>query len=220
MSKRTDPGSIAAWIYIGALIVALIVASCMGKAQAQSIPEGANAHRADMQRSAWRVFGPGAPTATLAAQIHAESTWRIDARSPVGAQGLAQFMPSTAADMARRYPGICAPANPFSPRWAFACRDRYLQTQLQNTVSTGDGLSECARWQFALRRYNGGAGWIIKDRRLAAAHGADPDSPEQVAQFNAGRSSVAFGENTAYAPKIMALQARYHAAGWGAQVCD
>lgn len=35
------------------------------------------------------------PSRVLAAQIAIESAWQVDAVSPVGAQGIAQFMPST-----------------------------------------------------------------------------------------------------------------------------
>jgi hypothetical protein len=38
---------------------------------------------------------PAIPSRILAAQIAVESSWRVDAVSPAGAQGIAQFMPST-----------------------------------------------------------------------------------------------------------------------------
>lgn len=38
---------------------------------------------------------PQVPPEVLAAQLAAESSWRTDAVSPVGAQGIAQFMPAT-----------------------------------------------------------------------------------------------------------------------------
>lgn len=38
---------------------------------------------------------PQVPAEVLAAQLAAESSWRTDAVSPVGAQGIAQFMPAT-----------------------------------------------------------------------------------------------------------------------------
>ncbi len=38
---------------------------------------------------------PAIPARVLAAQIATESSWRIDAVSPAGAEGIAQFMPAT-----------------------------------------------------------------------------------------------------------------------------
>lgn len=181
-------------------------------------PPASHQYRAEMTRSALRVFGPDAPVATLAAQIDVESRWRPDARSPVGALGIAQFMPSTAEDMAARH-RACAPANPLDPEWSFRCRDRYMRSLLAAIQPLAGGLEECAQWTFALRAYNGGLGWINRDRRLAQARGLDPDDPAQVASVNAGRHAAAFRENTEYAPKIHRLAPRYSAHGWGRSVC-
>ncbi len=62
---------------------------------APSIPQRAQQHRALLTREARMAWGLDAPVATFAAQIHQESLWRDDARSHAGAQGLAQFMPTT-----------------------------------------------------------------------------------------------------------------------------
>lgn len=185
-----------------------------GAVQAQ-VPTRAWQYQGEMTRSAYRVFGPGAPVATLAGQIHQESGWDADARSWVGAQGLAQFMPATAADMARLHPAECAPANPFSARWAFACRDRYLASLNRASERAFPGEpSPCSVWAFGLRAYNGGLGWLNRDRRKAAAAGADPSDWLAVQPFNAGRSAAAFRENTEYPVRIFRAEARY--LSWGA----
>lgn len=174
--------------------------------------------RGEMTTSAYRVFGPSAPVSTLAGQIHQESAWQTHARSPVGAQGLAQFMPSTAADMAKNFPASCAPANPYSPPWAFGCRDRYMAGLLRSVrrpVPPGDTVAECSAWAFALRAYNGGLGWINRDRRAAMAAGVDADDWRAVRPFNAGRSAANHRENREYPERIYRLGARYAAAGWG-----
>lgn len=195
------------------LLTLLLLLPVLAPAQ---VPVAAEQYRADMTRSAYRVLGPPAPVATLAAQIHTESAWHADAVSWAGAQGLAQFMPATAQDMADRHPADCAPANPFRARWAFACRDRYMRTLLLAQRDMAGGLTECDRWAFALRSYNGGLGWINRDRRITRLAGADPDRWHTVATHNAGRSAAAFAENTAYAPRIFGLESRYISAGWGA----
>lgn len=181
------------------------------------IPVVAWGYRGDMARSAYRVHGPWAPVASLAGQIHQESAWRDSARSHVGAQGLAQFMPATAAEMAARYAVDCAPANPFSPRWAFACRDRYMAGQLRSVRSTR--TSECSAWSFAFRAYNGGLGWIRRDRKKAESLGIDPDDWVAVRDVNAGRRESAHRENREYPERIHRLARRYLAAGWGGAVC-
>lgn len=181
---------------------------------ALQIPLAALTHREAMTASAYRVFGPGAPVATLAGQIHQESAWRTEAVSWVGAQGLAQFMPTTARDMARLYPALCAPADPHNPRWAFACRDRYLK-QLKAPFAA---LAPCSAWAFAFRAYNGGAGWVFRDRRQALVLGRDPNDWRAVGEVNAGRRPSAHRENKEYPERIFRIARRYHAAGWGAAV--
>lgn len=177
------------------------------------VPSAAWQYQDAMRESAWAVFGPGAPIATLAAQIHQESAWRADAKSWAGAEGLAQFMPATARDMARLHPSHCAPADPFSPRWAFACRDRYMHSLNRQTRPMGRGLSQCDVWAFGLRAYNGGLGWINRDRREAMSAHAEPDDWHAVAPYNAGRRASAHKENREYPERIFRIEARYKS--WG-----
>lgn len=199
---------------IAMFALALLVVVSTGIAT--SIPPRAQMYRADMTQSAFRVFGPGAPIAELAGQIHQESGWRCDARSKVGALGCAQFMPSTAEDMARRHPSECAPANPMNARWAFNCRDRYMQSLLASTTAFGaKPLSDCVRWWLALKDYNGGHGWTNRQRRAAAAAGEDPDDPAVLAAFTAGRSVGNHKENTEYPERIFRAAQAYASAGWG-----
>lgn len=179
-------------------------------------PPASHQYRAEMTRSALRVFGPDAPVATLAAQIDVESRWRPDARSPVGALGIAQFMPTTAEDMAAKH-RACAPADPMNPLWGFRCRDLYMRQQMATLRDMADGLTECDRWGLGSKAYNGGIGWVNRDRRLTAQAGDNPDRWAEVNRHNAGRSAAAFRENSAYFPKMLARQDRY--ATWGRGVC-
>lgn len=188
---------------------------------ALQIPVAALSWRGEMLKSARQVFGPGAPTATLAAQIHQESGWRVTAESWVGARGLAQFMPATATDMARQYPELCAPANPLSPVWALRCRDRYMASLLKQVRRTKPpGLEDrpCATWAFAFRAYNGGLGWVIRDRREAARRGVDALDWMAVGVVNAGRSAAAHRENKEYPERIYRRASIYARAGWGPHV--
>ncbi len=193
------------WLLVLLLVPAVALAQ---------VPMTAWSHQSDMQQSAWQTFGPGAPVATLAAQIHQESAWRVDAVSWAGAQGLAQFMPTTAKDMEARWPRECSPANPFSPQWAFRCRDQYLKSLIR--ASRNDRTTECDDWAFGLRAYNGGLTWIRRDRAAAQAQCADPDSWIEVMPFNAGRRESAYRENTEYPVRIFKLEPRYSI--WGREL--
>jgi hypothetical protein len=81
--------------------------------------------------------------------------------------------------------------------------------------------SDCDRMAFALSAYNGGLGWVQKDRKLATSRGLDASRYwNQVEKVNAGRSAANFRENRGYPLKIIyTWQPRYLAAGWGPGEC-
>ena len=69
---------------------------------------------------------------------------------------------------------------------------------------------------FTLSAYNGGQGWVARDKRLAAQRGLDPDRwHNHVATVNAGRSAPNWRENRAYPWRILARQDAYVRGGWG-----
>lgn len=194
------------WLLVG-VAVGIVSTLWWATASAQ-VPPAAQAYRRDLVRAAQDVWGMDAPVSLLAAQLHAESAWRPDAVSPVGAQGLAQFMRATAADVARRYGG--GPPNPFDPRWAMAAQSRYLR-ELHAAVAGAANPSE--RMAFSLAGYNGGARHVQRRRALSA-------TPERcfnaACDINPGVSSASQRENRAYSRRIILdLMPRYYAAGWG-----
>jgi soluble lytic murein transglycosylase-like protein len=164
------------------------------------------------------VWGLDAPIATFAAQIHQESRWIVTARSPVGAQGLAQFMPTTSQWIAAAYPKHLAGPQPYNPGWAMRALVQYdLSLKQQNRAS-----NQCDHWAMILSAYNGGQGWVNRDRKLASASGADGLAWfGSIEKFNAGRSAANFKENRHY-PRAILLQWEplYQKAGWGNGVCD
>src|SRR5690625_6944727 len=68
-------------------LLVIFVTQCT-PAYAGTIPSAAERHRNTLLRAAHWGFGMDAPISTMAAQVHQESRWQTDARSPVGAQGL------------------------------------------------------------------------------------------------------------------------------------
>lgn len=212
---------------IGKILLALACywALCFGiatlvscqPATAQQIPTAAKQYRPTLVRAAHAVWGLDAPIATFAAQVHQESRWRSDARSPVGAQGIAQFMPGTANWMAQMYPADLAGPRPYNPGWALRALvqyDRYLFNRNQ-------AESPCDQWAMTLAAYNGGQGWVNRDRKLALASGANGLAWfNAIEQYNAGRSAANFRENRHYPRAILfKWEPLYSRAGWGNGVC-
>ncbi|WP_304737055.1 transglycosylase SLT domain-containing protein [uncultured Desulfovibrio sp.] len=182
-----------------------------------TIPRAAQQYRATLTRAAHATWGMDAPVSVLAAQIHTESGWNNEARSPVGAQGLAQFMPSTAVWLPEVAPETGKP-EPFNPGWslrALCTYDRWLWER-------NDGASDYERMAFTLSAYNGGQGWVNRDKKLARQRGLDAARWfGGVETVNAGRSAAAFRENRNY-PRLI-LQKRQYAyirAGWGPGIED
>lgn len=198
------------------LSIALALGGCF-PAMAD-IPAQAERYRRDLTRIAQAEWGLDAPVATLAAQIHQESRWRFDALSPVGAQGLGQIMPGTTTWLAKTFPRTLGNAEPLNPIWsmqAMVSYDQWLAERIR-------GRNRCERAALILSAYNGGLGWVIRDRRLAVVNGADPLAWfDSVERYNAGRSVAAFKENRQYPRLILKRwEAFYIDAGWGDGVCS
>lgn len=197
-------------------LVALFISSC-GPAYADAVPRAALQYQRLLIRAAHAHWGLDAPIATLAAQVHQESRWQVDARSPVGAEGLAQFMPATSDWFAELYPDHLGARQPYNPGWALRALVLYDHWLYQRIHAARD----CDRWAMTLASYNGGLGWILRDKRLASAKGADPLAWfDAVERFNAGRSTANFRQNREY-PRLILFrwEPLYDAAGWGAGVC-
>ena len=180
------------------------------------IPARAGQYRAVLIREARAVWGLDAPTATFAAQIHQESVWRADAVSRAGAQGLAQFMPRTAAWLPSVAPETGEPL-PLNPGWSIRAMVVYDKWLWDRIVAA----SACDRWAMVLSAYNGGLGWLRRDQSLAAEYGLDPGRWEHVRLVNSGRSARNYEENRGYPARILGRWTPvYRAAGWGRGGCD
>lgn len=201
------------WLAIGFFVTLLLQLSAPAHANGASIPLAAEQHRATLIRTARAVWGMDAPAAVFAGQIHAESRWRAEAQSYAGAQGLAQFMPATAAWLPTVAPETGEPM-PYNPGWAIRALVTYDRWLWERVAADND----FERMAFALSAYNGGLGWVNRDKRLAERKGMNPRRWfGHVENANAGRSAANKRENQAY-PRIILrdFQWRYVDAGWGA----
>ncbi len=183
----------------------------IGKAHALEIPAKANNYKNFLIRESRLVWGLSAPSATFASQIHTESLWNEKAKSFVGAMGLTQFMPDTAKWIGSIYREL-TDGDPYNPTWAIRALIRYNKWHYDK-LSAVDMLNKMA---FTLSAYNGGLGWVLRDKKKAKALGLDPfiyfDNVEKV---NAGRNSRAWHENRSYVNLIQKREGAYLQKGWG-----
>lgn len=193
------------------LFLWLIPAACTAQGQ---VPERCRQYQraiTTQANSLWGINDP--PTAILAAQVQQESACNPMARSPF-ANGLTQFTPGTAADMAKRYPTELGAADPFNPQWALAAQALYMR----DLTAAAPGLTTCDTWAFGLSAYNGGLGWLRRDQRAAVAAGRDPavwfDSVEVTPDRR--RAPQFIRENRGYPSRILLkLTPIYAKAGYG-----
>lgn len=198
-------------VLIYAALVAIAIGFLPGYAQAGGIPQDANRYRSDLTRQARMVWGIDAPVATFAGQIHQESAWRSDARSHVGAAGLAQFMPATSRWISGVYPKELGENAPYNTTWAIRALVRY-DLWIWQRLPVQDC---CGRMWFTLRSYNGGLGYVIKEIKSSGSR--DPAVVEQ--QCGKFRAPGSCRENIHYPRRIMMLEAVYESAGWGSGSC-
>lgn len=208
-------------LWPGALLCAigLVVLSMapVHATQAPAIPDASAMYRRWVEQAVAEEWGVEGSTARLAAQIHQESSWNAKAHSSVGAEGLAQFMPSTSRWIATQFPDKLGTFDPWDAQQAAlaaAVYDAWL-------VQRNPGHSECDTWSFALSAYNGGEKQLRKEQTVARAKGLRPDVwPGQVATMRT-RSMAAWTENRGYVRRILGvLEPAYLAAGWsGRRAC-
>ena len=190
-------------------IVIFLLVVCPSVSYAQ-IPRAALQHQRTLIQNARFVFGLNAPIAILAAQVHQESGWRTDAQSKY-AGGLAQFTPSTADWISQKFPYELGENQPFNPAWALralARYDKFLYDRQPNAAT------ECDRWAFTLSGYNGGEGWVNRDKRLAAMNRKDIKRWWGHVELYSPRAAWAIKENRDY-PRRILLQRQPSYLVWG-----
>ena len=147
-------------------------------------------------------FGLGGPVAASLAQIHVESRGRADAKSPAGAEGVAQIMPATAKWLRQIMPAIPEAGEPVAKntRWAIPAMvyfDKLLWDQFA-------GATPRHRAAKMYAGYNGGPEWVRRGEKAAARLGMNPlvwlHSADEVPD---GRGKRAKQENVEYPRRIL-----------------
>jgi len=131
---------------------------------------------------------PEMPAPIIAAQLQTESEWNPRARSPAGAQGIAQFLPGTWAGNGRDWNGdgradVWDPADAIPSQGAYDCS---IVDQLRPALAAGRIHGNLT--DLALAGYNAGVGAVLQN-------GGIPPFPE----------------TRAYVPAIRALALTYTA---------
>lgn len=131
--------------------------------------------------------------ALLRSVLHAESGMHPYAVSPVGARGLAQFMPETWAEVAT---SIGTPeASPYESTPAISGAAFYLTSLYQKWI---DDRSPRDRWSLALASYNAGFGNVLKAQKKC---GGCPQYSKIIEHLPSVTGSHA-DETTTYVSKI------------------
>jgi membrane-bound lytic murein transglycosylase MltF len=128
----------------------------------------------------------------LVAQAYQESELDHSKKSPVGAVGIMQVKPSTAADKNVGIDDISSPAENIR---AGALYMRFLMDR----YFAGEDMDGVQQWLFALAAYNAGPAKIQRLRKQAEAEGHDPnrwmENVELVVARKVGRETVNYVRN-------------------------
>lgn len=218
MERFLKSAAWAMWVIAGLLLAlaCLMVSGVLNmSAYGQtiiSVPQAALKHRAELTRTAHAQWGLNAPVATFAAQLQQESGFNAMAVSRVGAAGMAQFMPATARWWCQINGMTLGDCQPNNPTWALRSLVGYNKWLYDRIAAS----NTCNRLAFMLSAYNGGLGWVQRDKVLARTNLLNPAIWfDQVERVNAGRSQSNWLENRDYPRRILLrYEPVYAAAGW------
>lgn len=136
----------------------------------------------------WPTFQQvaGGRAVERAAQVRQESGFKPNAVSPVGARGIAQFMPATWSQWAQGQ-------DPFDPEAGILAQHRYMAYLEGRTQD----------WAAALGAYNAGLGTVRKAQRLADQLGLQGQRAWIQAQYAMpGRKKAHSDETAGYIQRI------------------
>ncbi|EMK3400832.1 transglycosylase SLT domain-containing protein [Vibrio parahaemolyticus] len=149
-------------------------------------------------KKASRHYLPAVPWQLYKAQLIQESSLRPNAISPVGAEGLAQFMPGTWSDVSRELGMVGSPTDAELAIPAGA----YYMAKLRNIWKWP--RPEEDRHNLALACYNAGCGNILKAQRLCG----NPSNYEPIMACLPQVTGKHAKETLGYAPRIRRIYKR------------
>jgi soluble lytic murein transglycosylase-like protein len=200
-------------LFVLALVAVLVLYFWTGGTARAQIPNAAQGFRLPLTAFAKGEWGPDAPVASFAAQVAQESGWRPNAKSPVGALGLTQFMPTTASWISKLYPSELGDNDPGNPMWSLRALVKYDHWLYQRIKAA----NHCERMGFGLSSYNGGLGYVFKRQKASKQPGYCFDL---TCDINPGITPANQRENAHYPRRILLeLEPRYEKAGWGLGSC-
>lgn len=181
-------GNVAVAIHRAAIAIALAIVMGMAVGCSSAHAGVFPAVYDDTIREAWALYHPGDDPNWWKAQLWQESNLKPDARSPVGAEGIAQFMPATAlqyglVDRRLAEPSILAGARMMRDMMRFWKAPR----------------TPASRRRLAQASYNAGAGNLLKAQTRCKGH----REYEQIMECLPAVTGVRNARETAgYAPRI------------------
>jgi cell wall-associated NlpC family hydrolase len=185
-TSATSVGKLAAAVFMtltGGILALLLLVAALTPAPSTTTTDGAlDTANIPAQYIPW-VIKAGSlcaaiPPAIIAAQDQTESGWNPRAISSAGAEGIAQFLPSTFPAWDRNDDGT-GNVSPFNPDDAIMAQGRYdcsLAALAQHLIATGQATGTAT--DLALAAYNAGPGAV------EAAHGIPPDAASYVHEID------------------------------------
>ncbi|MBZ0158381.1 MAG: hypothetical protein K8I29_19460 [Alphaproteobacteria bacterium] len=162
-------------------------------------------------RAAW----PESDIGVLASQVAHESAWREAARrvekSGVVSYGLLQVLDVTLKDMQKRHASLrgIEPVQMLQARWGIRAGIFYDREMWRLCFFAAD---ETERYAMMLAAYNGGYGWLLRDRKLAEQKGHDKNRWFGHVELFSQRSREAFRINRRYPASILEHAEEYRRA--------
>lgn len=203
----------------------------VGSAHAATIEERAKPLLPILVEEHARIW-PESDVAVIASQIQSESAWKEKAKrtekSGVTSYGLMQVLDVTLAEMQKKHRTLAGtePVEMLQARWGIRagilydlqmwnlCSFAVASTPLSDREGWPRSLRslsgvEMNRWAFTLAAYNGGYGWIQRDRKLTEERGYNKNAWAGNVENHSSRSKWAFEINRRYPREILANREKW-----------